>query len=173
MDYLSSVSTASVRTLLESPLGGPHRAATAELALRGMSGMSMAEVDHWPWLLVRSFVSGCSVCRTLLPSFPSFIPRVLQESEGQESQMKAAIWDMKQELSPLSTCWRKSPDMPGWKERSARGDQLNSRVKAGAAQLRKLKWVVSVVFYTLQAARMVCLIWKYYSPYGHWYQVNG
>ncbi|PNJ42340.1 WRB isoform 10, partial [Pongo abelii] len=31
------------------------------------------------------------------------------------------------------------------------------------AQLAKIKWVISVAFYVLQAALMISLIWKYYS----------
>ncbi|KAB1283703.1 Tail-anchored protein insertion receptor WRB [Camelus dromedarius] len=36
-------------------------------------------------------------------------------------------------------------------------------VKARTAQLAKIKWVISVAFYILQATLMVSLIWKYYS----------
>ncbi|XP_041343707.1 guided entry of tail-anchored proteins factor 1 [Pyrgilauda ruficollis] len=36
-------------------------------------------------------------------------------------------------------------------------------VKARTAQLAKIKWVINIVFYILQAALMISLIWKYYS----------
>lgn len=42
-------------------------------------------------------------------------------------------------------------------------DKLKTHVKARTAQLAKIKWVISVAFYILQAALMVTLIWTYYS----------
>uniref|UniRef100_A0A9L0RIX4 Guided entry of tail-anchored proteins factor 1 n=1 Tax=Equus caballus TaxID=9796 RepID=A0A9L0RIX4_HORSE len=64
--------------------------------------MSAAEADRWAWLLVLSFVFGCNVLRILLPSFSSFMSRVLQKDAEQESQMRAEIQDMKQELSTVN-----------------------------------------------------------------------
>nr|XP_030691299.1 tail-anchored protein insertion receptor WRB isoform X4 [Globicephala melas] len=64
--------------------------------------MSAAEADRWAWLLVLSFVFGCNVLRILLPSFSSFMSRVLQKDVKQESQMRAEIQGMKQELSTVS-----------------------------------------------------------------------
>ncbi|KAG8591034.1 hypothetical protein GDO81_007022 [Engystomops pustulosus] len=43
------------------------------------------------------------------------------------------------------------------------GENKHSAVKARTGQQAKIKWVVSIVFYVLQAALMVSLIWKYYS----------
>ncbi|KAJ6662421.1 hypothetical protein lerEdw1_011834 [Lerista edwardsae] len=39
----------------------------------------------------------------------------------------------------------------------------SSSVKTRTAQLAKIKWVINIVFYILQAALMISLIWKYYS----------
>ncbi|KAB0388953.1 hypothetical protein E2I00_017124 [Balaenoptera physalus] len=64
--------------------------------------MSAAGADRWAWLLVLSFVFGCNVLRILLPSFSSFMSRVLQKDVEQESQMRAEIQGMKQELSTVN-----------------------------------------------------------------------
>ncbi|XP_070322887.1 guided entry of tail-anchored proteins factor 1 isoform X4 [Odocoileus virginianus] len=64
--------------------------------------MSAAEADRWAWLLVLSFVFGCNVLRILLPSFSFFMSRVLQKDAEQESQMRAEIQGMKQELSTVN-----------------------------------------------------------------------
>ncbi|XP_023571643.1 tail-anchored protein insertion receptor WRB isoform X2 [Octodon degus] len=64
--------------------------------------MGAAEADRWAWLLVLSFVFGCNVLRILLPSLSSFLSRVLQKDAEQESQMRAEIQDMKQELATVN-----------------------------------------------------------------------
>ncbi|EDL03689.1 tryptophan rich basic protein, isoform CRA_d [Mus musculus] len=64
--------------------------------------MSASETDRWAWLLVLSFVFGCNLLRILLPSLSSFISRVLQKDAEQESQMRAEIQGMKQELSTVN-----------------------------------------------------------------------
>ncbi|XP_061023548.1 guided entry of tail-anchored proteins factor 1 isoform X2 [Dama dama] len=64
--------------------------------------MSATEADRWAWLLVLSFVFGCNVLRILLPSFSFFMSRVLQKDAEQESQMRAEIQGMKQELSTVN-----------------------------------------------------------------------
>uniref|UniRef100_A0A8C8UDW5 Guided entry of tail-anchored proteins factor 1 n=1 Tax=Peromyscus maniculatus bairdii TaxID=230844 RepID=A0A8C8UDW5_PERMB len=64
--------------------------------------MSASEADRGAWLLVLSFVFGCNVLRILLPSLSSFVSRVLQKDAEQESQMRAEIQDMKQELSTVN-----------------------------------------------------------------------
>uniref|UniRef100_A0A8D2CMG2 Guided entry of tail-anchored proteins factor 1 n=1 Tax=Sciurus vulgaris TaxID=55149 RepID=A0A8D2CMG2_SCIVU len=58
--------------------------------------------ERWAWLLVLCFVFGCNVLRILLPSLSSFMSRVLQKDAEQESQMRAEIQDMKQELSTVN-----------------------------------------------------------------------
>uniref|UniRef100_A0A8C0ZQN0 Guided entry of tail-anchored proteins factor 1 n=1 Tax=Castor canadensis TaxID=51338 RepID=A0A8C0ZQN0_CASCN len=64
--------------------------------------MIEAEADRGAWLLVLSFVFGCNILRILLPSFSSFVSRVLQQDAEQESQMRAEIQGMKQELSTVN-----------------------------------------------------------------------
>uniref|UniRef100_F7CEG8 Guided entry of tail-anchored proteins factor 1 n=1 Tax=Equus caballus TaxID=9796 RepID=F7CEG8_HORSE len=142
--------------------------------------MSAAEADRWAWLLVLSFVFGCNVLRILLPSFSSFMSRVLQKDAEQESQMRAEIQDMKQELSTVNMMDEFARYARLERRINKMTDKLKTHVKARTAQLAKIKWVISVAFYILQlpcrvvrpacnsersgfAALMVSLIWKYYS----------
>uniref|UniRef100_A0ABI8A7H8 Guided entry of tail-anchored proteins factor 1 n=1 Tax=Felis catus TaxID=9685 RepID=A0ABI8A7H8_FELCA len=125
--------------------------------------MSAAEADRWAWLLVLSFVFGCNVLRILLPSFSSFMSRVLQKDAEQESQMRAEIQGMKQELSTVNMMDEFARYARLERKINKMTDKLKTHVKARTAQLAKIKWVISVAFYVLQAALMVSLIWKYYS----------
>ncbi|XP_006886774.1 PREDICTED: tail-anchored protein insertion receptor WRB [Elephantulus edwardii] len=125
--------------------------------------MSTAEADSWAWLLVLSFVFGCNVLRILLPSFSSFMSRVLQKDAEQESQMRAEIQDMKQELSTVNMMDEFARYARLERKINKMTDKLKTHVKARTAQLAKIKWVISVAFYVLQAALMISLIWKYYS----------
>uniref|UniRef100_A0A8I5NS05 Guided entry of tail-anchored proteins factor 1 n=1 Tax=Papio anubis TaxID=9555 RepID=A0A8I5NS05_PAPAN len=63
----------------------------------GASDMGMTKANRWAWLLVLRFLFGCRVLQILLPSF-SFMARVQRKDAEQESQMRAEIQDMKQEL---------------------------------------------------------------------------
>lgn len=63
--------------------------------------MGMAKANCWVWLLVLRFLFGCRVLQILLPSF-SFMARVQRKDAKQESQMRAEIQDMKQELSTVN-----------------------------------------------------------------------
>ncbi|XP_008984946.1 guided entry of tail-anchored proteins factor 1 isoform X3 [Callithrix jacchus] len=147
--------------------------------------MSSAAADHWAWLLVLSFVFGCNVLRILLPSFSSFVSgcqasqgpvetppessdwsgmsRMLQKDAEQESQMRAEIQDMKQELSTVNMMDEFARYARLERKINKMTDKLKTHVKARTAQLAKIKWVISVAFYVLQAALMISLIWKYYS----------
>ncbi|KAF3816067.1 hypothetical protein GH733_016169 [Mirounga leonina] len=125
--------------------------------------MSGAEADRWAWLLVLSFVFGCNVLRILLPSFSSFMSRLLQKDAEQEAQMRAEIQDMKQELSTVNMMDEFARYARLERKINKMTDKLKTHVKARTAQLAKIKWVISVAFYVLQAALMVSLIWKYYS----------
>nr|8CR2_C Chain C, Guided entry of tail-anchored proteins factor CAMLG,Guided entry of tail-anchored proteins factor 1 [Homo sapiens]8CR2_D Chain D, Guided entry of tail-anchored proteins factor CAMLG,Guided entry of tail-anchored proteins factor 1 [Homo sapiens] len=129
----------------------------------GSGSMSSAAADHWAWLLVLSFVFGCNVLRILLPSFSSFMSRVLQKDAEQESQMRAEIQDMKQELSTVNMMDEFARYARLERKINKMTDKLKTHVKARTAQLAKIKWVISVAFYVLQAALMISLIWKYYS----------
>ncbi|VTJ65128.1 Hypothetical predicted protein [Marmota monax] len=125
--------------------------------------MSAAEADRWAWLLVLCFVFGCNVLRILLPSLSSFMSRVLQKDAEQESQMRAEIQDMKQELSTVNMMDEFARYARLERKINKMTDKLKTHVKARTAQLAKIKWVMSVAFYILQAALMISLIWKYYS----------
>ncbi|XP_045669442.1 guided entry of tail-anchored proteins factor 1 isoform X1 [Ursus americanus] len=142
---------------------GPHGVILVEPAPPGASGMSGAEADRWAWLLVLSFVFGCNVLRILLPSFSSFMSRLLQKDAEQEAQMRAEIQDMKQELSTVNMMDEFARYARLERKINKMTDKLKTHVKARTAQLAKIKWVISVAFYILQAALMVSLIWKYYS----------
>ncbi|XP_054937722.1 guided entry of tail-anchored proteins factor 1-like [Physeter macrocephalus] len=125
--------------------------------------MSAAETDRWAWLLVLSFVFGCNVLRILFLSFSSFMSRVLQKDVEQESQMRAEIQGMKQELSTVNMMDEFARYARLERKINKMTDKLKTHVKARTAQLAKIKWVISVAFYTLQAALMVTFIWTYYS----------
>uniref|UniRef100_A0A8D2G6B1 Guided entry of tail-anchored proteins factor 1 n=1 Tax=Theropithecus gelada TaxID=9565 RepID=A0A8D2G6B1_THEGE len=112
--------------------------------------MSSAAADHWAWLLVLSFVFGCNVLRILLPSFSSFMSRVLQKDAEQESQMRAEIQDMKQELSTVNMMDEFARYARLERKINKMTDKLKTHVKARTAQLAKIKWVISVAFYVLQ-----------------------
>ncbi|XP_037593609.1 guided entry of tail-anchored proteins factor 1 isoform X5 [Cebus imitator] len=134
--------------------------------------MSSAAADHWAWLLVLSFVFGCNVLRILLPSFSSFVSgcqasqgpvgtppqssdwsgmsRVLQKDAEQESQMRAEIQDMKQELSTVNMMDEFARYARLERKINKMTDKLKTHVKARTAQLAKIKWVISVAFYVLQ-----------------------
>uniref|UniRef100_A0A9L0R9P4 Guided entry of tail-anchored proteins factor 1 n=1 Tax=Equus caballus TaxID=9796 RepID=A0A9L0R9P4_HORSE len=112
--------------------------------------MSAAEADRWAWLLVLSFVFGCNVLRILLPSFSSFMSRVLQKDAEQESQMRAEIQDMKQELSTVNMMDEFARYARLERRINKMTDKLKTHVKARTAQLAKIKWVISVAFYILQ-----------------------
>ncbi|NXQ35208.1 WRB protein, partial [Alaudala cheleensis] len=98
------------------------------------------------WLLVLSAVFLCNALKILLPSCSSIV------SDGP------------------------APRPPGWG--SGRGERAGAWLGGGprepaevlaphgearTAQLAKIKWVINIVFYVLQAALMISLIWKYYS----------
>uniref|UniRef100_A0A2K5F1E3 Uncharacterized protein n=1 Tax=Aotus nancymaae TaxID=37293 RepID=A0A2K5F1E3_AOTNA len=115
--------------------------------------MSSARAHHWAWLLVISFVFGCNVLRILPLSFASFMSRVLQKD----------IKDMKQELSMVNMMNEIARYARLERKINKMTDKLKTQMKAWTALLAKIKWVISVAFYILQAALMISLIWKYYS----------
>eukprot|EP00072_Mus_musculus_P047321 XP_006523154.1 PREDICTED: tail-anchored protein insertion receptor WRB isoform X2 [Mus musculus] len=112
--------------------------------------MSASETDRWAWLLVLSFVFGCNLLRILLPSLSSFISRVLQKDAEQESQMRAEIQGMKQELSTVNMMDEFARYARLERKINKMTDKLKTHVKARTAQLAKIKWFISVAFYILQ-----------------------
>ncbi|XP_014375878.1 tail-anchored protein insertion receptor WRB isoform X1 [Alligator sinensis] len=115
------------------------------------------------WLLVLSSVFLCNLLKILLPSCSSIISRLLQQDAEQESQMRAEIQNMKQELSTISMMDEFARYARLERKINKMTDKLKTHVKARTAQLAKIKWVINIVFYILQAALMISLIWKYYS----------
>ncbi|XP_035873335.1 guided entry of tail-anchored proteins factor 1 isoform X1 [Phyllostomus discolor] len=97
------------------------------------------------------------------PNDSSGMSRVLQKDAEQESQMRAEIQDMKQELSTVNMMDEFARYARLERKINKMTDKLKTHVKSRTAQLAKIKWVMSVAFYILQAALMVSLIWKYYS----------
>ncbi|XP_071071075.1 guided entry of tail-anchored proteins factor 1 isoform X2 [Dasypus novemcinctus] len=89
--------------------------------------------------------------------------RVLQKDAEQEAQMRAEIQGMKQELSTVNMMDEFARYARLERKINKMTDKLKTHVKARTAQLAKIKWVISVAFYVLQAALMISLIWKYYS----------
>ncbi|XP_075768147.1 guided entry of tail-anchored proteins factor 1 isoform X1 [Pelodiscus sinensis] len=115
------------------------------------------------WLLVLSSVFLCNLLKILLPSCSSIISRLLQKDAEQESQMRAEIQNMKQELTTISMMDEFARYARLERKINKMTDKLKTHVKARTAQLAKIKWVINIVFYILQAALMISLIWKYYS----------
>ncbi|KAM6290742.1 guided entry of tail-anchored proteins factor 1 [Porphyrio hochstetteri] len=115
------------------------------------------------WLLVLSSVFLCNALKILLPSCSSIISRLLQKDAEQESEMRAEIQNMKQELSTISMMDEFARYARLERKINKMTDKLKTHVKARTAQLAKIKWVINIVFYILQAALMIALIWKYYS----------
>nr|XP_021155207.1 tail-anchored protein insertion receptor WRB isoform X1 [Columba livia] len=93
----------------------------------------------------------------------SHISRLLQKDAEQESEMRAEIQNMKQELSTISMMDEFARYARLERKINKMTDKLKTHVKARTAQLAKIKWVINIVFYILQAALMISLIWKYYS----------
>ncbi|XP_063303261.1 guided entry of tail-anchored proteins factor 1 [Pelobates fuscus] len=115
------------------------------------------------WLLVLSTVFLCNLFKILLPSFSSILSRFLQKDAEQEYQMRSEIQTMRQELSAISMMDEFAKYARLERKINKMTDKLKTHVKARSAQLAKIKWVVSIVFYVIQAALMISLIWKYYS----------
>ncbi|XP_020645022.3 guided entry of tail-anchored proteins factor 1 isoform X1 [Pogona vitticeps] len=119
--------------------------------------------DGGAWLLVLSSVFLCNLLKILLPSCSSIISRLLQKDAEQESEMRSEIQNMKQELSTISMMDEFARYARLERKINKMTDKLKTHVKTRTAQLAKIKWVINIVFYILQAALMISLIWKYYS----------
>ncbi|XP_063812659.1 guided entry of tail-anchored proteins factor 1 [Pseudophryne corroboree] len=115
------------------------------------------------WLLVLSTVFLCNLFKIQLPSLSSIVSRLLQTDVEQEQQMRADIQIMRQELSNISMMDEFARYARLERKINKMTDKLKTHVKTRTAQLAKIKWVVSIVFYVLQAALMISLIWKYYA----------
>ncbi|XP_039600424.1 guided entry of tail-anchored proteins factor 1 [Polypterus senegalus] len=115
------------------------------------------------WLLVLGSVLLCNIVKALLPSVSSFLCRVLQKDAEQETQMRFEIQCMRQELATISMMDEFARYARLERKINKMTDKLKTHVKSRTAQLAKIKWVVNIMFYVLQATLMISLIWKYYA----------
>ncbi|KAK1168255.1 guided entry of tail-anchored proteins factor 1-like [Acipenser oxyrinchus oxyrinchus] len=115
------------------------------------------------WILVLGAVLLCNLVKTFLPSVSSLLSKVLQKDADQETQMRLDIQSMKQELSTISMMDEFARYARLERKINKMTDKLKTHVKSRTGQLAKIKWMVSIVFYILQAVLMISLIWKYYA----------
>ncbi|KAK7882910.1 hypothetical protein WMY93_029084 [Mugilogobius chulae] len=101
--------------------------------------------------------------KTLLPSISSFLSKMVQKDAEQESEMRAEIQEFKREQFSISMMDEFARYARLERKINKLTDQLKTHVKSRTAQQAKMKWIVNIVFYILQAALMISLIWKYYS----------
>lgn len=117
----------------------------------------------YAWFLVLCSVFLCNLMKTLLPSISSFLSKMVQKDAEQESEMRAEIQEMKREQSAISMMDEFARYARLERKINKMTERLKTHVKSRTAQQAKMKWVVNIVFYILQAALMISLIWKYYS----------
>ncbi|XP_031429791.1 guided entry of tail-anchored proteins factor 1 [Clupea harengus] len=115
------------------------------------------------WFLVLGSVFLCNLVKTLLPSLSSFLSRVVQKDADQELEMRSQIQDMKKELNAISMMDEFARYARLERKINKMTNMLKTHVKSRTAHQAKMKWIVNIVFYILQAALMVSLIWKYYA----------
>uniref|UniRef100_A0A8C5M2C3 Guided entry of tail-anchored proteins factor 1 n=1 Tax=Leptobrachium leishanense TaxID=445787 RepID=A0A8C5M2C3_9ANUR len=133
------------------------------MMMGGCDSIQANMAESCAWLLVLSTVFLCNLFKALLPSFSSILSRFLQKDAEQEYQMRCEIQSMRQELSSISMMDEFARYARLERKINKMTDKLKTHVKARSAQQAKVKWVVSIAFYVLQAALMISLIWKYYS----------
>ncbi|XP_061733441.1 guided entry of tail-anchored proteins factor 1 [Nerophis ophidion] len=117
----------------------------------------------YAWFLVLGSVFLCNLMKTLLPSISSFLCKTVQKDAEEETEMRAEIQAMKKEQSSISMMDQFARYARLDRKINKMTDKLKTHVKSRTGQQAKMKWVVSIVFYILQAALMISLIWKYYS----------
>ncbi|CAG6005780.1 guided entry of tail-anchored proteins factor 1 [Menidia menidia] len=117
----------------------------------------------YAWFLVLCSVFLCNLMKALLPSISSFLSKMVQKDADQESEMRSEIQDMKKEQASISMMDEFARYARLERKINKTTDKLKTHVKSRTAQQAKMKWVVNIVFYILQAALMISLIWKYYS----------
>ncbi|KAL7400919.1 hypothetical protein ABVT39_019929 [Epinephelus coioides] len=117
----------------------------------------------YAWFLVLGSVFLCNLMKTLLPTISSFLSKMVQKDAEQDSEMRAEIQEMKKEQASISMMDEFARYARLERKINKMTDKLKTHVKSRTAQQAKMKWVVNIVFYILQAALMISLIWKYYS----------
>uniref|UniRef100_A0A671KQM2 Guided entry of tail-anchored proteins factor 1 n=1 Tax=Sinocyclocheilus anshuiensis TaxID=1608454 RepID=A0A671KQM2_9TELE len=115
------------------------------------------------WFFVLSSVFLVNLVKTLLPSISSFLSKIFQKDADQEMEMRTEIQNMKMELSTISMMDEFARYARLERKISKITDQLMTLVKSRTSQQAKMKWIVNIVFYILQAALMISLILKYYA----------
>uniref|UniRef100_A0A8C1XZP9 Guided entry of tail-anchored proteins factor 1 n=1 Tax=Cyprinus carpio TaxID=7962 RepID=A0A8C1XZP9_CYPCA len=119
--------------------------------------------DGFNWFLVLSSVFLVNLVKTLLPSISSFLTKIFQKDADQEMEMRTEIQNMKMELSTISMMDEFARYARLERKINKMTDQLKTLVKSRTSQQAKMKWIVNIVFYILQAALMISLILKYYA----------
>ncbi|XP_031716754.1 guided entry of tail-anchored proteins factor 1 isoform X1 [Anarrhichthys ocellatus] len=117
----------------------------------------------YAWFLVLGSVFLCNLMKSLLPTISSFLTKMVQKDAEQESEMRAEVQQMKKEQASISMMDEFARYARLERKINKMTDKLKTHVKSRTAQQAKMKWVVNIVFYILQAALMVSMIWKYYS----------
>ncbi|XP_035384095.1 guided entry of tail-anchored proteins factor 1 [Electrophorus electricus] len=114
------------------------------------------------WFVVLVCVFVCNLVKALLPGLSSLLSKVLQKDAEQEMEMRSEIQNMRAELSSISMMDEFARYARLERKINKTTDKLKTHVKSRTAQQAKIKWIVNIVFYLLQGALMVSLIWKYY-----------
>ncbi|XP_016298892.1 tail-anchored protein insertion receptor WRB isoform X2 [Sinocyclocheilus anshuiensis] len=91
------------------------------------------------------------------------LSKIFQKDADQEMEMRMEIQNMKMELSTVSMMDEFARYARLERKINKMTDQLKTLVKSRTAQQAKMKWIVNIVFYILQAALMISLILKYYA----------
>ncbi|XP_041734490.1 guided entry of tail-anchored proteins factor 1 isoform X1 [Coregonus clupeaformis] len=94
---------------------------------------------------------------------PIKLSKVLQNDAEQERDMRAEIQEMKKEHNSVSMMDEFARYARLERKINKMTDKLKTHVKSRTAQQAKMKWMVNIGFYILQAALMISLIWKYYA----------
>ncbi|XP_064834345.1 guided entry of tail-anchored proteins factor 1-like isoform X1 [Oncorhynchus masou masou] len=115
------------------------------------------------WLLVLGSVVLCNLVKMLLPSISSYLSKVFQKNVEDEIEMRAAIQAMKKELSSINMMDEFARYARLERKINKMTDKLKTYVKSRTGQQTKIKWVVNIVYYILQAVLMISLIWKHYA----------
>ncbi|CAL1571941.1 unnamed protein product [Knipowitschia caucasica] len=117
----------------------------------------------YAWLLVLCSVFVCNLMKALLPSISSILSKMLQKDADQESEMRAEIQNLKREQFSISMMDEFARYARLERKINKLTDQLKTHVKSRTGHQAKMKWFVNIVFYIVQGALMISLIWKYYS----------
>ncbi|XP_048121448.1 guided entry of tail-anchored proteins factor 1 isoform X2 [Alosa alosa] len=91
------------------------------------------------------------------------LSKVLQKDAEQEMEMRTQIQEMKKELSSISMMDEFARYARLERKINKMTNMLKTHVKSRTAHQAKMKWIVNIVFYILQAVLMISLIWKYYA----------